>query len=255
MRDGDVSGDQAQVSERFRRFLRYLFREGRVRNALVMALHDDRLAAAAAELEGRKKLLDIGCGVMPHRPMFEQYVERYVGLDVPDTEYDAAGVDLFGSATDIPTQDGSFDVVLSTSNLEHVEEPAAALREWARVLEPGGVAVVSVPLFWHLHDEPRDFYRYTRFGLEHLFTQAGFEIDRIEPIGTFWTVVATMASYHAFKFCRGPWGAPLRWLRLIHLLAGVFQLAGYGLEKLDRSERWACLYLVVARKPEAEAGA
>ncbi|MEM6854169.1 MAG: class I SAM-dependent methyltransferase [Planctomycetota bacterium] len=230
----------------FRRFMRYLFRERWVRNALVMALHDERLAVAAAELHGRKRLLDIGCGVMPHRPMFEQYVEQYVGLDVPDTEYDASGVDLFGSATDIPAEDGSFDVVLSTSNLEHVEEPAAALREWARVLEPGGVAIVSVPMFWHLHDQPRDFYRYTRFGLEYLLEQAGFEIDRLESVGTFWTVAATMASYHAFKYHRGP----LRWFRLIHLLAGVFQLAGYVMEKVDRSEKWACLYLVVARKAE-----
>jgi len=221
-----------------------------VRNALVMALHDDRLAVAAAELAGRKKLLDVGCGVMPHRSMFEKFVAQYVGLDVPDTQYDAAGVDLFGSATDIPAGDESFDVVLSTSNLEHVEEPAAALREWARVLEPGGVAVVSVPLFWHLHDEPRDFYRYTKHGLEYLFQQAGFEIDRVEPVGTFWTVAATMASYHAFKFCRGP----LRWFRLIHLFAGMFQLAGYALEKLDRSEKWACLVLVVARKAEHQAG-
>ncbi|MEM1108168.1 MAG: class I SAM-dependent methyltransferase [Planctomycetota bacterium] len=227
-----------------RRFLRYLFREGRVRNALVMAIHDERLAVAAAELDGRKRLLDIGCGIMPHRSLFEKYVEQYVGLDLPDTEYDASGVDLFGSATEIPVDDASFDVVLSTSNLEHVEEPAAALREWARVLEPGGAAVVSVPMFWHLHDEPRDFYRYTKFGLEHLFTQAGFDVDRIEPIGTFWTAAAIMASYHAFKFNRGP----LRWLRLIHLLAGSFQLAGFTLEKLDRSKKWACLYLVVAHK-------
>ncbi len=236
------------MSEVSRRLLRYLFQEGRVRHALVMAQHDAALAVAAAELAGRKRLLDIGCGLMPHRAMFEAFVEQYVGLDLPDTVYDASAVDLMGSATDIPADDASFDVVLSTSNLEHVEEPAAALREWARVLEPGGAAVISVPLFWHLHDEPRDFYRYTKHGLEYLFQQAGFEIRRIEAVGTFWTVAATMASYHAFKFCRGP----LRWLRLIHLLAGCFQLAGFALEKLDRSEKWACLYLVVARKTERQ---
>ncbi|MEM9417966.1 MAG: class I SAM-dependent methyltransferase [Planctomycetota bacterium] len=215
-----------------------------MRNALVMAIHDERLAAAAAELAGRKKLIDIGCGVMPHRPVFEQHVEQYLGLDIPDTAYDASQVDLFGSATDIPAENGSFDALLSTSNLEHVEEPAEALREWARVLEPGGAAVVSVPMFWHLHDEPRDFYRFTKFGLEHLFTRAGFTLDRIEPIGTFWTTAATMASYHLFKFHRGP----MRWLKLTQLLAGSLQVAGLLLEKLDRSEKWACLYLVVAYK-------
>lgn len=227
-----------------RRLLRYLFRERRLRNALVMALHDDRLAIAAAELRGRRRLIDIGCGAMPYRAMLEQHVEQYVGLDVPDTCYESAGVGLVGSATDIPAADGSFDVVLSTSNLEHVEDPAAALREWARVLGDDGVAIVSVPMFWHLHDEPRDYYRFTRFGLVNLFEQAGFKIDRIESVGSFWTSVVTMASYHAYKFHRGP----LRWLGVIHGLAGCLQLLGFVLEKVDPADKWACMVLVVARK-------
>lgn len=229
-----------------RRYFRYLLRGGRTRNALVMAIHDQRLAAAAEQLPrgSPARLIDIGCGTKPYRQMFAPFVGEYVGLDLADTRYDPASVDLIGTATAVPAADGAFDVLLSTSNLEHVEEPAAALREWARILRPGGTAIVTVPMHWHLHDEPRDFYRFTPHGLEHLFTQAGFTLDRLETLGGFWTAAATMTSYYLFKFNRGP----LRWLGVIHAVSALIQTAGLMLEKLDPAKRWACMLLVVAHR-------
>ncbi|MEV4348839.1 class I SAM-dependent methyltransferase [Actinoplanes sp. NPDC049596] len=43
-----------------------------------------------------------------------------------------------GDAADLPFADGSFDVVIANHMLYHVDEPDAALREFARVLRPGG---------------------------------------------------------------------------------------------------------------------
>jgi SAM-dependent methyltransferase len=44
--------------------------------------------------------------------------------------------------------DGSFDAVISFETLEHVEDPQALLKEFHRVLTPGGRVIVSVPNDW-----------------------------------------------------------------------------------------------------------
>ena len=61
-----------------------------------------------------------------------------------------------------PAGNASFDCILSTAVLEHLEDPGCALKEASRVLRLGGHVLYTTPLFWHLHEERRDFYRYTR---------------------------------------------------------------------------------------------
>ncbi len=53
----------------------------------------------------------------------------------------------FGDVTRLPFANGSFDAVLSLDVLEHVPDYQAALREFARVLRPGGELVLSVPFY------------------------------------------------------------------------------------------------------------
>jgi SAM-dependent methyltransferase len=53
----------------------------------------------------------------------------------------------FGDVTALPFANGSFDSILSLDVLEHVPEYRAALREFARVLRPGGTLVLSVPFY------------------------------------------------------------------------------------------------------------
>jgi SAM-dependent methyltransferase len=50
-----------------------------------------------------------------------------------------------GSAYDLPFADASFDAVFSHALLEHLSQPVKALREFQRVLRPGGVAGVCAP--------------------------------------------------------------------------------------------------------------
>ena len=152
------------------------------------------VGAIAAHLRGR--VLDIGCGRKAKRHLIGKEITEYVGLDHAGSPHDLSQADLIGTAYRIPQPDASFHGVLCTAVLEHLEEPRAALQEAFRILRPGGRAVYTVPLYWHLHEEPRDFYRYTKHGLRYLFEAAGFELIEIAPASGFWITFGTGCSYY-----------------------------------------------------------
>lgn len=214
-----------------------------VTNLLVNTIHDRALREVVAR-HVRGRLVDIGCGVKPFRAMVAPFVSEHVGVDHVDGYHDKGNVDLFGTAYAIPADDSSFDSALCTAVLEHLEEPEQAIRECHRVLKPGGTAIYSVPFIWHLHEEPRDFFRYSKYGLDHLFTKAGFEVLEIRALSGFWVTFGQLFVYNLNRFNRGP----LRWLRLVDALALAVQGFAYLLDKADRTEQWTWMYMLVARK-------
>ena len=78
-----------------------------------------------------------------------------------------------------------YDTVLFLEVLEHVPNPFKVVAELFRILRSGGKVILSVPHLSRLHEEPYDFYRYTKYGLRHLFEEAGFKDIQIIPRGGF----------------------------------------------------------------------
>jgi SAM-dependent methyltransferase len=141
------------------------------------------------------RLLDVGCGLKPYAPLLASYVTEHIGVDHPDSPHAATSVDVVASAYSIPLDDASFDTVLLSEVLEHLERPADALSECFRLLRPGGRLLLSAPFVWMVHEEPRDFYRYSPFGLRFLLEQAGFDVIALRPLGGQWLTLALMLSY------------------------------------------------------------
>lgn len=133
------------------------------------------------------RVIDIGAGEAPYRELFGD--QHYLTLDRAETPH-SGGVDLYGEADAVPAEDGSFDAVLCTQVLEHVAEPLLALREFRRILRPGGVVIATVPFVWEEHEAPFDYYRYTRYGIEHLLRQAGFADVEVRPRTDCFTTAA-----------------------------------------------------------------
>ncbi len=124
------------------------------------------------EEEGRSaaglRVLDVGCGEKPYQPYFRSAAE-YVGVDLEGNPH----ADLHGPAEQLPVEDESFDLVLCIQVLEHVDDPARAVRELHRVVKPGGRVLAATHGAYVYHPDPADHWRWTHTGLRRLFEENG----------------------------------------------------------------------------------
>lgn len=119
---------------------------------------------------------------------------------------DAAGQGIAltqGDITDLPYQDGRFDVVMTAHTLEHLPVPQNAIRELARVLRPGGMLIACVTrrsplgayiqLKWHTHRVSPDAGR-------QWFRGHGLRSVRAIPLGPSGTLLDRLSvAYVAWK--------------------------------------------------------
>lgn len=129
-------------------------------------------------------VLDVGCGHKPYRECFGDV--RYLGMDFTTKD---SSPDFVGDACRIPIRTGAVDIVLCTQVIEHVPEPSELLCELHRVLRPGGSLILTGPMYWPLHEEPYDFYRFTKYGFIHLLKKSGFSSWEILEDGGDWAQI------------------------------------------------------------------
>jgi SAM-dependent methyltransferase len=205
------------------------------------------------------KVLDLGCGNQPYRPYLTQ-VERYVGLDYPPSResMDArVKPDVFGDGRELPFADDSFEGVLCSQVLEHVDQPDTVIRELARVLKPGGTAIISVPFFYNLHMEPDDYYRFSPYALKSLLARHGLVVRDLRGQGGIGTLLVQL--WHNWLFSglarlarRHPVlkGGLALSLPVLLMMSLINNLGALALDALNRGDlRFAPNLWLVAEKP------
>jgi len=127
----------------------------------VLTVRFERLGLTPGDL-----VLDAGAGFGRHAYEVARRGGRIVALDYADDEVRATratfaammqageierdsyvGV-MRGDATRLPFDDGTFDRVITSEVLEHIQDDVAAIAELARVLRPGGTFACTVPSWW-----------------------------------------------------------------------------------------------------------
>ena len=208
-----------------------------------------RCLSEAAPKHARGRLIDLGCGAKPYQALFAPFVDSHYGVDFAATaglHYgEATKADLLvnGSETGLPA--GSYDTILCTQVLEHVFETKAFVAECHRLLAKGGKGIFTVPFLWQTHAEPNDFFRFTRFGLERLFTEAGFKVLELRPVGGSYSALIQTAivSQHCREIQSLPARAVRKALNLVRL--PVLNWLALNLDRLFWNDKLCLNYLLV----------
>lgn len=210
--------------------------------------HRDLFAAFNDYANG--KLLDIGCGNKPYLEILKPLTSSYFGVDI--VQSNSFCVDQVCMANDIPLPDESFDTIISTQTVEHVEDHQGLINEAYRIVNKGGYFIVSGPMYWPLHEEPYDFFRFTKHGFRYILEKAGFEIISIKSNGGKWAVAGQAilhAIYPAIFNIKGFKGKTIKFMA--NLFGGIKTINRFFiyLDKKNYDPTNTMNYVIVARKP------
>lgn len=192
------------------------------------------------------RLVDLGCGTMPYRPLMDRCGVAYLGADLDGTA--DLTIDGYGR---VPLDAESCDAVLSVQVLEHVADLDAYCGEIRRLLRDDGTLLLSTHGTWLYHPHPEDHRRWTRMGLVAELAQRGLKVEDLQPVvGPLATTTLIRLTGFAFVLRKLPGVGRL----LAGLLAIAMNLRALAEEALTpASVRLdnACVYLVRARKVAA----
>ena len=133
---------------------------------------------------------DLGSGT-------SSYQDRVVCVDGGDY----ANVHVTADLAKLPFRDESLSGIVSVAVLEHVPNPAAHVREFLRVLKPGGRVLCYIPFMQGYHASPNDYQRYTLSGMKQLFaefTDLEVTIGAGPTSGFIWTLQEWLALVLSF---------------------------------------------------------
>jgi len=209
------------------------------------------------------RVLDAAAGLKPYETFFRHC--RYESCDFGNVQEFYGNIDD-GNRGDIssrhtyicpiekiPVADDTFDFILCTQVLEHVPDPVAAVKELRRVLKSSGQLFLTVPQGYGVHGEPYNFFYFTKYGLELVLKQAGFEVMKIrERGGYFYYLYDRLAN----AIPRIVVGYKKRMSLMMLVLSPVHIILAYILgpallllEPLDREKRFTMGYVSIAQKP------
>ena len=202
----------------------------------------------ALEPKPGETIVDLGCGDMPYRALFENRGCRYVGCDLEES----AAVRL-EPGVPVPLPEAVAHGVVSFQVLEHVWDLDWYLGECRRLLREDGWLLLSTHGAWLYHPHPTDFRRWTEAGLAAELDAHGFRVQSI--VGVMGPLAWT-TQFRLLGFRQVLRRFPLLGRMLLPLLTVVMnvrmELEDAVTPAQIRQDN-ACIYVVVARPTAGQA--
>lgn len=162
------------------------------------------LMEVISKLPNGNKILDAGAGRLRNKDLCAHLI--YESQDFCQVcEYDVLGagrddfknhtdsilaskIDYVCDIVDMPQSDNSYDAILCSEVLVHIPDPVLAIKEFSRLLKPGGVLILTAPFASLVHLAPYHYSTgFSRYWYEHHLPLYGFDIKELSPNGDWFT--------------------------------------------------------------------
>jgi SAM-dependent methyltransferase len=212
--------------------------------ASVMSLYERYLPEFA-----RGRLIDLGCGKVPLYGAYRRLVSDVTCVDWALSPHPSEHLDhRLDLTAPLPFAAAAFDTIILSDVLEHVPAPERLWGELARLLAPGGHALVNVPFLYGIHEAPHDYGRYTEFALRRFAAQAGLEVPVLVAVGGSADVLVDLLAKHLAHLPL--FGAPLA--AALQSLQLFVNRRAWGRRLAERTgTRFPLGYFMVAERPLA----
>ena len=209
------------------------------------------------EMPAGKKILDVGAGecqykkFCPHLNYISHDFCQYDGEGnkkaLQSKKWNTSKIDIVSDIVDIPVRNNSFDIIICTEVFEHIPEPVKAVKEFSRILKPGGKLILTAPFCSLTHQAPYYFANgYSKYWYKKILGENGFTIDEVSYNGNYFEYLAQEIrrisvierKYTDLKVCRKlhNWNAKRAMLKLLKQLSknnkGSEELLCFGLHVL-----------------------
>jgi|SRR3989338_620137 len=200
---------------------------------------------SARKIPKGSKILDAGAGPCPYKPFFSHCKYEATDFENPDKI-----LDFISTIDKIPKKADSYDFILCTEVLEHIDSPEAGIKEMHRVLKKHGKLFITCPQEYMIHQAPHNYFYFTKYGLISLLKKAGFKKYTITPMGGYPKFLADAFRFNdlADQYKNNLLAyIPLKILDLIFFKT-TLPFILFHLDCIDKKQNWTMGYLVEATK-------
>jgi SAM-dependent methyltransferase len=220
--------------------LRYLPRF--LKRLIVDHLTFNFLKFASYKVKPDETILDAGAGDCILKEFFKH--AKYISCDLKlaKREYKYSKIDILCDLSELSKHIKKVDNIICWAVLEHCKEPDSVIKEFSKVLNKRGNLFLYVPFIHPIHQEPDDYFRFTKYGIKYLLEKNRFKVGFIVPRGGGFRVFISNLTYISNlmpKFLKYPFYV----LLVIPLMIITSKLDYFDKEKLQNLG-----YLVYAKK-------
>lgn len=194
-----------------------------------------------------RKILDVGAGETPYLKYFKK--AKYFSLDLRQNRQMNIDfiMDLNKGLEKI--KDSSFDSILCIQTLEHLRYPYELLKEFRRILKPGGKLFLTTNFLFQIHMAPNDYFRFTKYGLMMLGKESGFMVKKIEEQGGIFHLLSYLISTLPLKiFFKKSKFLSAIYLVIFAIPIIILNLLAIFLDNFDKEKALTINYEVVYQK-------
>lgn len=154
-----------------------------------------------SQLPNNARVLDAGAGTQQFREHakhlkyvaqdFASYIPSEKERGLQNEKWDYGELDIVSDITNIPEPDASFDAILCSEVMEHLPHPNLAIKEFSRLLKPGGILLITAPFCSLTHQAPYFFSTgFSEFYYNQLLHENSFKEIQVEANGSFFQFMA-----------------------------------------------------------------